>query len=228
MGASVIVASERTTGGPVVELVGPAGAGKTTVFKALRQRNRNIQAGLTISRISYVKDAPSLVPTFVRFHRPFQTLLRKEMKRVLYLTTLYRLLRHAQAKRTDPVIFDEGPVYMLSRLLFLGKSAVTNAAFDEWQRNEILRWGQTLRLIIWLDADTSTLMRRIRTRPGAPPIPDTSDCALRPFLEEYRAIYRRVIHALVLERRTALLSINSADTSIDSIVDRILMRMSRS
>src|ERR1051325_4348174 len=50
----------------VFELVGPAGAGKTSLLKILGQRDKGIRAGLRIPVSRYLAAAVLLLPTFLR------------------------------------------------------------------------------------------------------------------------------------------------------------------
>ena len=112
-------AASRSGSLHVVELVGTAGAGKTSLLEALANSGVTIRAGFRLRKHWHVLPAFALVPTFVALHRPFRGVLWKEMKRITYLATLRHRLQE-QRKGSRPVVLDEGPVYMLARLRVLG------------------------------------------------------------------------------------------------------------
>jgi predicted ATPase len=211
---------------PLIELVGLAGAGKTSSLRTLGQRDPAILPNIHISTLSYVRDVPSLLPIFAGMHRPWHSLLRKEMKRVLHLTTLQRRVEEIRCAEHRPIVLDEGPVYMLARLLFLGGDRLRGRTFEQWWRTAIADWAQALDLIVWLQADTPTLIERIRTRRDRPPISDLSDRALNEFLCGYSTCYRRVVDELIAKKGPRLLTIDTGQRSINVVADQILATVS--
>jgi shikimate kinase len=220
MRPATITADHRTA--RVVELVGVAGAGKTSLVRTLGARDALIRADIAVPRSSYFRDIPSLLPTFVDFRRPWRTFLRKEMKRVLHLTTLYRRLDEARQGGQGIVLFDEGPVYMLARLRFLGGGGIDNPGFERWWRSTILQWAEVLELIVWLDADVRVLVERIRSRSGPAPINDTTDAALFAFIDRYRSCYDRVVGELTTAGGPRVITLDTGRKSIDALASRIL------
>ena len=206
----------------LVELIGPAGAGKSSLLRALRQRDARICGNVEISRLTYLRDIPPLLPTFAKFHRPFRGLRQKEMKRVLYLTTLRRLLSDSGADTRRIQVLDEGPVYMLTRMLCLGEPCFENEAFHLWWDVAVAQWARRLRLVVCLDAAPYVLARRIRRRPGRPPISDTTDGSLLPFLEKYRRGYDRVVHQLTTAGGPALVAFDTSCVNIDWVASQVL------
>jgi hypothetical protein len=206
----------------LVELIGPAGAGKSSLLRALRQRDARICGNVEISCLTYLRDIPPLLATFAKFHRPFRGLRQKEMKRVLHLTTLGRVLRAPEAEGPHIQVLDEGPVYMLTRMLCLGEPRFDNEAFHLWWDVAVSQWARRLRLVVCLDAAPYVLARRIRRRPGPPPISDTTDGSLLPFLEKYRRCYDRVVHQLTEAGGPAPVTFDTSCLTIDSLANHVL------
>lgn len=128
---------------------------------------------------------------------------------MLHLTTLHRLVTHAQGSRC--ITFDEGPLYILTRQLVLNPSALDDPTFSAWWYATAARWAETLQLIVWLDADDACLSRRIRQRPGPPPIADLQDEALLSFLERYRGAFVTVLAALLRTHTPPMVSIDTSN-----------------
>src|SRR4029453_15029863 len=98
----------------------------------LRKRDKQIRAGLRISRTTYIKEAFLLLPTFLDIHRPYKPILWKEMKRILYLKALHQLLQRETTQNHIAIVLDEGPVYMLSRLRVFGGETIQSLSFEKW------------------------------------------------------------------------------------------------
>lgn len=205
----------------ILELVGPAGAGKSTLLKLLGERDKRIRTGLCIPRSRYIKQALLLLPTFLHIHRPYQGILRKEMKRILYLKVLSQLIEQEAAKGYKAIILDEGPVYMLSRLQVFGGQAIQSLSFEKWWRSAINQWANTVDTIVWLDAEDPVLAHRIRTRNQPSPVKDTTDSSIYKFSARYRAAFGQVISQLTASGGPEVIKFVTDRQSIEQIADRI-------
>jgi len=204
----------------VLELVGPAGAGKTTLLQILSQRNKRIRTGVRIPKSFYIRGVLLLVPTFLRIHsRPSKGVQWKEMKRILYLKALHRLLRQEKAKGYEAIVLDEGPVYMLSRLRVFGGEAIQSLSFEKWWQSAIKQWANTIDGIVWLDAEDPTLADRIRTRNQPYPMKDISDLSMKKFFALYRAAFEHVITELTANDGPEVIKFSTDRDSTDQIAD---------
>jgi deoxyadenosine/deoxycytidine kinase len=222
-GAGIVPANTFLTARSLVlELVGPAGAGKSSLLRVLSQRDQTIRAGLPIPRHRYVAGAFPLLPTFLDLHRPYRRVLWKEMKRILYLETLHKLLKREASGNHKAIIFDEGPVYMLSRIQVFGHKALNTGFFEEWWHTSVSHWANLVDVIVWLDADDSVLAQRLRTRNQQYPIGDTTDRSLREFLARYRLAFERVISELTACNGPKVIRFTTHDQSIKQIADKLI------
>lgn len=209
----------------VVELVGPAAAGKTSLMRALGTGDRQLHAGLRVPRHRHIATALTLGPTFLALHRPYGGLLWKEMKRITYLGSLYRLLREGRPTRDGAVIVDEGAVYMLARLQVFGADRIRSAAYARWWHGAIEAWARMLDLIVWLDAPDPILRARLRGRRQPHPARELPDEGIDRFIATYRDSYRRVVRALVQARGPEVLVIRTDRESTAQIARRIEARV---
>jgi len=170
---------------------------------------------------AYVEAFPTLVPTLLRLHRPFHRVLRREMKRVLYLSALLRTIRKRSHESNALVLIDEGPVYMLTRLLFLADSALDTEAFRTWWQGAIAEWAAVLDVVVWLDADSRVLVSRIRGRAQPSPIPDTGDAPLLAFLDRYRSCYETVLQRLAAANGPEVVRVDTTLLTVEELARRI-------
>ena len=186
----------------VMELAGLAGTGKSTFARALARLDSGIRARPHVSLPRYLASVPPLIPTLLGLHWPFRGILDKEMKRIVRVRALHQLARRATGCRT--LLFDEGPVYMLARILVYGGERLQTRGFARWWRRAITSWAATLDLIVWLDAPNHVLAERLRTRSQWHPVQDASPEAIVRFLDSYRAAYARVVSELTAARPLAV------------------------
>ncbi|MGH7526052.1 MAG: AAA family ATPase [Gemmatimonadales bacterium] len=204
----------------VVELVGPAAAGKSTLLRMLGGRDRSLRAGLRPARHQHLRSAVALVPTFLALHRGAGGVLWKEMKRITYLRTLHRILV-GTARSPRPVLLDEGPVYMLARLRMYGGDRMGSPAFQQWWRSAFEQWARTLDLVVWLDAPDAVLIDRIRTRSQRHRMQEVADSSILQFLTSYRQAYTEVIAGLTAPLHLRVLSFRTDQEPATRIAEQV-------
>jgi shikimate kinase len=208
----------------VVELVGPAAVGKTSVLQALSQRDLGWRLGMCLPKYRHVRSAAGLVPTFLTLHRSAPGVLWKEMKRIVYLQTLARAvvleLRHERG-----VVLDEGAVYMLARMRVYGGANVRSPAFQAWWRDATAAWARTLDLLVWLDAPDVVLMERLRTRSRYHRMQAASDAMIRQFLGTYRTAYADLMISLAAESGLPVLEFRTDCEPPGRIAEQLAARL---
>lgn len=209
--------------GPVlIELAGLAGSGKSALARALTKLDPTIRARPELSAWSYLTSVPGLAPTFVDIHWPFRGMLRKEMKRMLRVRALYNFARGTTGNGT--VVFDEGPVYMLARMLVFGGEATRTYAFERWWRSAITQWRTKLDAVVWLDAPDAVLTARIRNRSQPHRLQDAHDVAVAAFLRAYRDAFGRVLEKLCVAGGPPLWTFDNVQDTPDDRARTLLAR----
>jgi hypothetical protein len=209
----------------LVELIGPAGAGKTTLARAIAGRVAGVRTGLRLDR---VRDLPAVAASAVRVAPAFASGLLAGTRTAAHDARYsIRLLAHraaaARALRTEChlIIVDEGPVYMLARLLGFGSAGVEHSRFGREWLGSIDWWRRRLDAVVWLDAPDETLAARIRSRPKRHRAKHASDAALREFLSCYRAAFATVVTRLTSTNGPRAIYVDSA-APVDLEVERVL------
>ena len=185
--------------------------------------DERIRARPRVHNGTYAATVPTLLPTFLSLHWPPKRVLTKEMKRILRVHALHRLVRTASGPGL--ILFDEGPIYMLSRLLVFGGAAVQTPAFARWWRGAIALWARTLSAIVWVDASDDVLTARLNSRAQPHRLRDASEPAMRAFFASYRDAFRRVLADLEAAGAPAAWIVETDDLPLQDAADTILARV---
>lgn len=209
----------------LIELVGPAGAGKTTVLAALHEQD-------------VIRDEPSLTRG-----RNAATLSRHVASTFAMLATRRALSRvwtrqaliMAAALRARPVVLsrfdpppetayvlEHGPIYTLTR------PWLADERIRGWREGSLEIWRSLLDLVVWIDAPTPVLNQRITTRSGphrlkhAPP-----ETAVEALEADRRSLERALAEFVPETGGPTLLRFDSGELSADEIAAEIAAEIRR-
>lgn len=212
----------------IVELVGPAGAGKTTLSRALSQRDEKIWVAtdLQLRRREHIpiftRNAALLLPVFLRQYRSSRWFTWDEMKAIVYLKAWPRVLRQQATNNGTAIVLDHGPVFKLATLLAYGPESLRTQRFEKWWNKMSKQWAFTLDMVIWLDAPDALLMKRINTRSQRHVVKGNSEREVHEFLARYRIAYKQVLMRLRAYRQLTVLEFDTKIASSEQIVDQVL------
>jgi hypothetical protein len=179
----------------VVELVGPAAAGKSSLLRLLSERELGWRAGLRLPKHHHVWSAATLLPTCARLRLSASGATWTDLKRIVYLRTLQRAVMAETRIRHRVVVLDEGAAYMLARIRVYGGAKIPSSGFLGWWSSATSEWARILGLLVWLDASDDVLADRLRRRPQHHRMQGADDRHIRQFLASYRAAYAEVLSA---------------------------------
>lgn len=198
----------------VVELVGPAGAGKTTLARQIGSAHRDARTDVSLwglPRPRLAAGALRVLPTVLASAVGAHPLSWDEIAQMTRLEALRNVVARA-ARCHSLVILDEGPVFALSWLdLFFARSP-HHRAYSAWRRRTLSDWAALLDMVVLLDATDPSLARRIRARAKPHPVKDLSDAEIYSFTAGFRRAFERVVSDLV---DTGHLAVASLDTDRD-------------
>jgi hypothetical protein len=204
----------------VVELIGPPGAGKTTLRRAVLSLEPR---SLTI-RIDRRRDLAVVARTALGLVRPVVAAVAQQRHLLSWRDavqhTRLRALRPAVARAAASgaplALLDEGPVYALAKLEAYGHVSGEEGFFGTRWRDALARWREVVDLVVWLDAPDALLVRRIRGRAKAHPVKVAGPLEATRFISRYRAAYDTIVARMCTSGGPRLLRL---DTSTGDAVE---------
>lgn len=209
----------------LVEIMGPAAAGKTSLVRALCSADQGIRAGLEIGRARFsgalVGKVGPLLPVWVLDHRDDRWFNRREIKSITFLQAWYRELEQQGSNDIIATIFDHGPVFRLARLKEFGPEITRSATFERWWLACRERWMDVLDLIIWVDAPDEILLQRVAERGHGYLDTASSGEDKHEFLARYRRAFAEILEQ-GSSNRPNVLRFRSDRRSVVEIADEVL------
>ena len=214
----------------IVEIVGPAGAGKTTLFQALEKSDPGIRTESLPPVWNFwyipffVKHILLLVPTLVRMQRKGEgKITRRELAWMAMLEGWPKVLKKKAEGDQKIILLDQGPIFLMAILSEFGPENLQNSNIQGYWEKVCKKWTHTLDMVIWLDTTDEILMERIRTRRAEHLVKDKTDKEIRVFLAKYRLAYERLISTMVMNNRgIRVLRMDTGKTSVDELVHNVI------
>jgi shikimate kinase len=209
----------------IIEIVGIAGAGKTTLCQFLKQRNKRIEFRFLPHKLIYL---PFLIRTlivwlpvyFCNCHND-RWLTWKEVKIMGYLDTWISYLKKRALRRNIICVLEPGSVYWLAALRKFGPQFVREKKCAKWWDEKLQNWRKALNLIVWLDAPDEVLIQRVKNRKEWH---EAKDKPVQAVLEEFsrlREEYSRIVNLMIAEGGPQMLNFRTDQLSSEEIGNRV-------
>ncbi|HEX7338115.1 MAG TPA: ATP-binding cassette domain-containing protein [Gemmatimonadales bacterium] len=208
---------------PLMELVGPAGAGKSTLARALMGRLDATPGtiwGLPV--LPLLANGLQLIPTFSGLWLHAASPLWGETRHMVRLRTLRRALQRPRSGPEELVIFDEGPVFAMAWLRGFGHETLREQPSADWWRSAIREWATLLDTVVVLDAPDHILAQRIRARAHPHEVKELPDLEIARWMGRFREALEWVL--LQMDREGGPLVVR---LSAEGSTERIAAQLSR-
>jgi thymidylate kinase len=214
----------------IVEIVGPAGAGKTTLCQILNNYQELIQL-TDFPDVHQVGNAPFYIrhglglvfPLARLYQRTSRQLSRREFAWLSVMRGWASILEKEAKKSSKVILLDQGPVYLIAEMQELGPKYLGSPKAEKFWQFLYYQWANTLDMVVYLDTDDKNLLERIRYRGQEHIMKSEQASTVFDFLAGYRRAYERIL--AILEANTTNLQVLRFDTSkmtSQEIADRLL------
>lgn len=204
----------------MVELVGAAGVGKSTLVAELRRRDpaiRWLQRARGASAGETARAVPAWLAAAARAPLGYAW---RHARYFLRLGALEAVVRRAAADASGTVILEHGPVFTLARVRAF-QAAPMPAPLARYAHRMLAQWAKRLDLVIALDAPLDVLAERIHSRDKDHVMRGKHEEELRDFVHRYRAAFDGVLSELRAAGGPPVLTLRSDRLTVAAMADRV-------
>lgn len=207
----------------IVELIGPAGAGKSAVAQRLaREPGVLCTSAWRVPFRALAWGTVSSVPASLSLMWTARAPLSREVRHIARMRALLNFLDRDELSRYRLIVVDEGAIYTLAWLRVIGHPIFAAARTDPWRRYVAGLWAATLDGVVRLDAADEVLGQRIRARAKAHVLARASDAEVHAFSARYRAAFADVLASLGQSGTLTVRDFRTDQTTPDLIVAELL------
>jgi len=203
----------------LVELVGPPGAGKSTVFEGLLRDGRIEPRPILRRREPSSLAVWNLLAALVLLgrHRMLNRSMTWLLPELAYLRALPKLLDQRPPERI--VVFDQGPIFFLTR------PQVLVPRLARWRNSTFDTWSSLLDVIVLLEAPDDVLIERINARSKVHRMKGSTAATATEFLADHHAVFREPLERLDRAEGTTVLRFDTSSRSAEEVVEEVVARL---
>jgi hypothetical protein len=214
----------------IIELVGPAGAGKTTILESLNAESERVvkyeppDVRDASNYPFYIRYGLRLVPIVLRlFNSKSRPITRREFAWMSLLDGWHKVLGNGYVSSHQVFVIDQGPIFFMATLYAFGPENLRGNVVDPWWDKVFINWSTALDLVVWLDASNEDLMNRIQSRSKDHIMKHKSQTEVFQFLDLYRQVYRFMFQKLTISQGgPKFVYFDTSKESAQSIVSKLM------
>jgi energy-coupling factor transporter ATP-binding protein EcfA2 len=216
-------------GPQVIELIGPAGVGKTGLLRIVAGLAPGVRTGLRFDRVRALPivawHAVTLMPATLDMLFTDARWMWAGLRHLWRLRAFPSLVERARGSGHQTILLDEGPVFSLGRLRVFQHAHEGSGWLARTWNAEVARWRNSLTGVVLLDADNEVLTQRIRNRAKHHPVKHGSDRQIFEFLDGYRAAYRDIATRLNADGRVHIVELDTTTRPFEDVAVDIVTAM---
>lgn len=208
----------------IVEIIGPAGSGKSALAEHLAKTTTNVQTHISVweHKMQFCKTFFRILPRLI-YLLPEKLPFRYMKVMVNAQVVLDLLQEHKKRPVLDCrcIVLHGGPIFLLAAFQIEWGSKIKNKRIKAWIKDMAKKGRNVFDMVIWLDADNRTLMSRINNRQQLHRMKRAPQETVEEFLDCYRSIFK----AIVFAAGNGVLSVKYVDTghlSLDEVTADII------
>jgi deoxyadenosine/deoxycytidine kinase len=214
-----------TSPSPLLELVGVAGTGKTTLLETLKRRDPTLLTAVSVGsfrRLSLlIRHTARFLPAFLSQAPRGRWFTWHELRLMGYLEGWPRRVSPGMA--SSAVVLDHGPIFQLVQLREFGPPLVAGPAFAGWWKAARRAWARALDLVVFLDAPDAVLLPRIAGRAQRHVVKHLPAATASEVLAKYRGGYRALLGQMAGEGHFRVLRFDTSQGAPEEIADAVLV-----
>ncbi len=209
----------------IIEFVGVAGTGKSTLLKAMMQKDKRIMALPLLPKFSYLpclfRIAVNWLPIYLNKRKNGRWFTMQEMRNMGYLDTCSSFMRKQAYARQNIIALDPGSIHWLSSLQEFGPAITRHPKYQDWLKKRFEHWASALDVAIWLDAPEELCHQRVLARDEFHEIKDMHANQALAELKGYRESYKRMMAELSSRPGIKTFSFRTDQIKTEQMVERI-------
>jgi hypothetical protein len=209
----------------IIEMVGVAATGKSTLEAAMMQRNNRIKPFDKPGDVSYLpfllKLAIVWLPLYLKSYRHTRWFSVQEIRNMGYLDTWISRIRQRARFTNNIFTVEPGSVYWLSSLQGRGPEITKHPLYQHWWKNAFQHWASALDAIIWLDAPEELCFERIHSRDQWHQFRECSAESALEQLKYYREYYGKLVPEMASQYPIKVFYFRTDQISTETMVEQI-------